>query len=91
MDWHLVGDSPQPLGTEEKEAQAFAMSSTMNSPSVVKFKMSKADHMSLQHLQGLDAQESSLVSALVDNISDAWGTLSTWLLGRLKGRKLHSG
>ena len=31
VDWHLVGDSLQPLGTEKKEAQAFAMSPTMNS------------------------------------------------------------
>lgn len=46
--------------------------------------------MSLQHLQGLDAQETLLVSAPVDNIFDAREMLSTWLLDRLKGCKLHS-
>lgn len=89
MDWHLVGVSLQLLSTGKKrrhKALRCFLPRTVSSPSAVKLKMSK----SLQRLQGLGAQDTSLVSALVGNIFDAREMLSTWLLDRLKGCKLHS-
>lgn len=61
---------------------------TVPTPPAVRMKMFKAYHEPAAP-PGKDAQETSLLSALVDNIFDAWEMLSTWLLDRPRGCELH--